>query len=120
MRQRIRECKIGDTGLSIYKGFAWLPEDPVTRKVFEEFERIYPKFRKWRIDTIENKHFEKNLQAHSILDCLEFVLRERFGYKIKNPKLLDSDIVKIELALISGKDMEIDVVGTLIEKEDLH
>lgn len=120
IRQRIRECKIEGTNLSIYKGFAWLPEDPQAMEIFEVFEKIYPKFRKWRIDTDKVSHHEKNWQAHTILDCLEFVLAGKFNIAVKNPRFSFTDLLNINTALSNYKDMDIDVIGNLIEKEDLH
>jgi len=111
--------KIGGTDDEIVKPIAWLPVDPEVLKLFKIFEEIYPKFRKWRMDTEEKeRHLEKNWQSKTILDCAEFVLRERYNIRVKEPVLLSSDIVKIELALAQYGDMRIDTTGNIIEEKE--
>ena len=115
-RQRIRECKIAGTNLSIHKGFAWLPQDAKAYEVFEVFESVYPRYRKYVFGTTPNIHHEKNFQSKIILDSLEYVLRARFGLNVIDARLADSDLAKMECAVARYGDMDVDVVGNVIEK----
>lgn len=105
--ERVRKVDLDEKGNVLYKGFAWLPRNEEVYKIFCEFEKVYPKYRKWRFENDIVGHKEKNYQAYIILDCLEFVLMRR--------GLIDKVSNKVEDVyenLDKYKDLKVDIVGS--------
>lgn len=107
--ERVRAVKVEGTNEVVWKGFAWIPRNKDVIPVFELFEKIYPKYRKYVFDRTTVKHKEKNFQAYLILDVLEFVLMElkHISTNYRNPVFMcKEELDKLE-------DCNVDIVGAI-------
>lgn len=104
--ERKRKVLIEGTNEFIYKGFAWVPKKMDTYTIFEHFEKIYPKYRKYCFSNNFVKHKEKNFQAYIILDVLEFVLMESRVIKKKV-----NNVYNVLDELNKMNDIVVDVAG---------
>lgn len=105
-----RWVPIEGTNIKINKGFAWLPIDKEVLRVFTEFEKWYPKYRKYRFDTDGVGHKEKNYQGNLILDALEIVLKN-MGYFDFDGKLTTSEARRKYLLCDKMEAVNVDIVG---------
>ena len=109
--ERVRKVYFEGTKEFIYKSFAWLPRNPEVYKIFELFEKMYPKYKKYCFDNLAPRHKEKNFQAYIILDVLEWVLME-FDVVEKN---LGNKIYGALDDLRSMDNVNVDIVGSFIK-----
>ena len=109
---RTRRINIEGTNEHIVKAFAWLPEDEQVLEIFKYFEKVYPKYRKYRFENDGIKHKEKNYQAGVILDTLELVLRWGFEIEIDNPRL--KDINSIMDKVYKTDAVNVDTIGDFV------
>jgi len=112
-----REVAIDGTGKTITKGFAWLPTLPVPREIFDEYERIYPRYKKLRNDKDGVKHKEKNYAAHIMLDCLELVLSHKFDVRVPNGRFDNYDAMVVFDTIEEMPQINVDIVGDFTEDE---
>ena len=112
--ERVRKVQIEGTNEYIYKGFAWLPQDEEVRKIFNEFEIIYPKYRKMMLELNKNKHSEKNWQAYVLLDALVITIRKMYGNIVELEDYGMSDWEDILNQLDKMDKCNIDIVGSIV------
>ncbi len=112
--ERVRKVNIEGTNESIYKGFAWLPQDEEVKKIFNEFEIIYPKYRKRMLDLNKDKHSEKNWQAYVLLDALVLTIRKMYGDIVELEDYGLDNWQEILKELEEMKTYNVDVVGSVI------
>ena len=114
--ERVRKVQIEGTNEFIYKGFAWLPQDEEVRKIFNEFEVIYPKYRKMMLELNKNKHSEKNWQAYVLLDALVITIRKMYGNIVELEDYGMNDWEDVLDHLDEMNAVSIDVVGNIHEE----
>lgn len=106
--ERVRRVSIEGTNEYLFKGFAWLPRNKDVSVVFEEFEKIYPKYRQHCFQTSIVKHKEKNWQAYVILDTLEYVLiKLGLYYNVQN------NVMKVINQLENMPEVTVDTIGAI-------
>lgn len=112
--ERKRKIYIEGTNEFVYKGFAWLPQDPEVKRIFDEFEILYPKYRKMKMEENKGKHLEKNWQAYIILDAVVLIIHRLYGplADLEDYGLIDSYkeiLQKIDLM----EECTVDTVGAI-------
>lgn len=107
--ERVRPVKIEGTSEVLWKGFSWLPKDPEVREVFDFFEKIYPKYRKYCFDRDSKIHKDKNYQAYLILDALEYSL---MSLEII-PRETRNQVWQVRDILDKMEDCNVDIVGSI-------
>jgi len=115
-----RWVPIEGTDKKIKKGFAWLPVDHEVRKIFTTYEEFFPKYKTYRYGLEEVKHKEKNYTAGIMLDCLEVILKAKYGLNFDG-RFTREDCVYTFHRVSKLPSMDIDTVGNVTEKEEfLH
>lgn len=115
---------------TVKKGTAWMMVRPDSQAVFLEFEKWFPRFKKWRYSSDENvKHKEKNYYSHVILDAQEFVLRKYFphllkelydrtGFAIDKPAFkTQAEVEEVSRQLCGMDNLDVDSVGSVIKRK---
>ncbi len=115
--ESMRWVEIEGTDKRIRKGFAWLPEDVEVRAIFDVFEKFYPKYKKFRSGVDPVGHKEKNYIAGVILDCLEIILKLKFGVELAG-KFNRGECSSIYGQVSKMKDMDVDIVGDVKESQE--
>lgn len=118
--QRFKVIQIEGTDRTVKKGTAWLPMDPVVGEIFRTWEFVYPRFKAIREREARVKHKEKNFQAYTILDCLEFVLKFFHGLDVAGcyPKYTEKQMQDLWQEILKETPKDTDSVGQIIELGD--